>query len=550
MVALGGWGEVGMNCLVLEAEGRLLLLDCGALFADRDRGVDVVLPDLGWLLEHREALIAVLLTHGHEDHVGALPALLRACPVPVWGPRYALEVVTERAQRALPCSEPDLRELPAGQRVELGPFSVLQHSVAHSIPDARATVLHTPAGVLVHSGDFQLDDGFDRRFGVFDAEALEAVGRAGVRLLLSDSTNALLERPTAREMDARTALHRHVASATRRVVVALFASNVQRMAAAIEAGLAAGRKVCLLGRSMQRHAEIATHLGLLHVPAEAWVRPEHLGRLPPERLLVLATGTQGEPPAALTRLAHDTHPDLSLEAGDLVLLSSRIIPGHERRVFEMVDTLERRGVRVLHRGLDPNLHASGHATRSEQRALIRLLRPEAFVPVHGGAQQLRLHAELARAEGVPDTLVAYDGQVVEVPRQGPLRLVGRVPTGRVPLHAGEPLGAEVLDERARLGARGLAAAVVAVDPRGFPVGPVRILASGVLPEGFRDTLLQEAAEHVSRAAREFSEDLDTVPLDALEEHMSHTLARFLRRHLGRRPSTRALALPVHTEVSP
>ncbi len=539
-----------MNCLVLEAEGRLLVVDCGALFADRDRGVDVVIPDLSWLLAHREHLLAVVLTHGHEDHVGALPALLRACPVPVWGPRYALQVVGERVRQIAPSGHTLLRELPANEHIELGPFELTQVPVAHSIPDARATILRTPAGTVVHSGDFQLDDGFDQRFGSFDAATLRAVGERGVRLLLSDSTNAAVERPPAREHDVRVALAHRVASATRRVVVALFASNVQRMEAAIQAGLVAGRKICLLGRSMQRHAEIATRLGLLRVPTEAWATPSRLTAIPPERLLVLVTGTQGEPAASLTRLAADTHPDLSLEPGDLVLLSSRIIPGHERRVLDMVDALERRGVHVVHRGLDPRLHASGHATRSEQREMVRLLRPEAFVPIHGGAQQLRLHAELAREEGVAETLVAYDGQVVEITCDTGPRIVGEVPAGRIPLHAGTPIDSDVLSERARLGARGLAAAVVAVDPNGFPLGAVRVLAPGVFPEAERVELLQEAADHVSRAAREFTADMASVPLDALEAHLSRALARFLRRHTGRRPPTRAITLPIEREGYP
>ncbi len=536
-----------MNCLALEARGKLLLVDCGAMFTDRERGVDVVLPDLSWLLARRRDLLAVVLTHGHEDHVGALPALLREAPVPVWGPRYALEVARERVRRVASEEEAPLRELPTGSPVPIGPFTVTAAAVAHSIVDARALLIETPAGLLVHSGDFQLDDGFDPRFGHFDAEAFAHAGERGVRLLLSDSTNALVERPAARERDVRATLGRLVAEASARVVLALFASNVQRLQAAIDAGLEAGRKVCLLGRAMQRHADIATRLGLLKVPPEAWVAPGRLGSVPPERLLVLATGTQGEPAAALARLAARRHPDLALEAGDRVILSSRIIPGHERRVIEMVDAFERAGVEVVHRGIEPLVHASGHATATEQRRLLRLVRPRAFLPVHGGAQQLRVHADLARAEGVDDVLVAYDGQVVELRPEGPLRRVGEVPIGRIHLHAGEALPEEVLSERGRLGADGFALVVLNVDAAGFPTGPARVLTRGVTDEQRHAELLGSAAAYVDDEVEAFVRPLAAVPADGLEEVARRALARFLRRRLGRRPLTGALLMPTDVE---
>jgi ribonuclease J len=543
IVPLGGLGEVGMNCLAVECDGRIAVVDCGVMFPNEPIGVDVIAPDLAWLRDRRAAIGAVFLTHGHEDHVGALPLLLRDVPVPVYGTRFTLAVLRPRLDEA--GVEADLREVapghvrPAG---EASPLSAEWIAVTHSIPDACGLALSTPQGTILHSGDFKIDPA-PIAGPETDLARIEALGRRGVRLLLSDSTNA--ERPgtSLSESAVGPALEEHMARARGRVFVACFASNVHRIQQVASAARATGRRLALLGRSMEVNAGIARALGLLDLAPWQPVGPDEARDLPPRELCVLTTGTQGEPRSALARLARGEHPDLALEPGDVVVLSSRFIPGNEVAVGQVVNELCRRGAEVAYEGLTP-LHVSGHAHEEEQRRLIALARPEHFVPIHGEYRHLARHAAHAAAEGVPGRHLIVDGQVLELDERG-ARVRETAPTGRVYVDRDALLGGDVgplvIKDRRLLAEAGLVIAVLVLDKASGAVvrGP-ELFARGVA--GF------EAAEaEIRQDAARALEDLTPVArsdVAEVQEALRTAVRRFFRRSGGRRPAV----LPVVLEL--
>ncbi len=533
---LGGLGEIGMNCMALEQGGQIVLLDCGVLFDNRGLGVEVIHADWEWLLDREEQLKALVLTHGHEDHLGAVSWLLRDFDVPVYGPAYALALVKERvgqhswhAGRKL-----DLRPLVRGRSESVGPFAVEPFQVTHSMPECMGLAITTDQGVVIHSGDFKVDASpppGDR----FDFDRLGELGRQGVRLLMSDSTNAMSEGRSGQELEVREALEDVIARESGRVVVGLFASNVHRMRSLIEIARKVGRKVVPMGRSVDTHLRIATELKLLPDPHDVLVQRRDAKTLPRAQTLVLATGSQGEPRAALPRLATNMHPDLELAEGDLVLLSSRIIPGNERPILDLIDTLERRGIRVLHRLLDPAIHTSGHAHREELNDLLDLVKPKAFVPVHGTYLHLRAHAELASARGVPQVLRALNGDTIEIDGDS-LRIAERVWSGRVHIdQGGEPVDGRVLSERRGLAELGIAFVSVALDERGRAISPPKVTSSGVFhPDDDADLVAS-----CERAAHREIADLVSPKIGPDVERVSDALKRAVRRvcmrELGKKP---------------
>ncbi len=452
---LGGLGEIGTNCLALEQDDGIIVIDCGTSFPRDDLGVDVLHADFSWLTARSRRVSGVFLTHAHEDHVGAVPHLLKRLDVPVWGPPHALAMVRRRlAEHDLSEEDVDLRLAVAGTVHEVGPFVVEPIRVSHSIVEASALRIETRAGTVVHSGDFNFDP--DPPDGEPTDEArLCALAESGVALLLSDSTNIdVAERPGS-ERSVGVALERHIAPATGRVFVAMFASNIQRLMLLGESAQRVGRKICLLGRSLCTQVEVATEIGRLRWPSNLRVAPEQAAAMPPQELLVLAGGSQAETHSALARLARSAHHQLTVEAGDTVILSSRIIPGNERPVHDMICDLLRLGARVVTRSTDPEVHTSGHAGRSEQRRMIELLQPRAFVPVHGTLHHLLRHAELARECGVGDVVVVENGTSVRFGDDG-LYADVTFPVGHVPVAiGGEPLDRETLARRLELGRNGI-----------------------------------------------------------------------------------------------
>lgn len=520
-----------MNCLAVEHGGEILVVDCGVTFPEVDLGVDVFHPRFDWLLDRADRVRGVFLTHGHEDHVGALPYLLADLPVPVFGPPLALELVRRRlAEHDFEEGEVDLRPVRTRASVRVGGFDVEPIRVSHSTPDATALAIRAGRWTALHTGDFRMQADADDPERT-DEERLQALGREGVHLLLSDSTNVDKEDDRVTEGDVRGALERLVERAPARVVVTLFASNVARVAAALAAARRTGRRVLLLGRSVGAHVAAAERTGWLRGSGDLLVSLDEAARIPRERLLVVASGSQAEPRSALGRLAVDAHPALRLHAGDVVVLSSRVIPGNDRAVARMVDELLRRGVDVVSRLDEPSVHASGHASRSEQERMIELVTPGAFLPLHGTLHHLRRHGALARDMGVASVVVAENGDVVDLGDDGRLEKSGTTRAGRVAAAFGEEVSAATLEERAQLARAGVVAVSLVRGADGRLAAPARAVERGALEEWDWE-LLRDVERAAAGAAASLGPKADE---DALREAARLAARRVVERETGRRP---------------
>jgi ribonuclease J len=528
IAALGGLGEIGMNCMAVEAGGRIAVVDCGVMFPNEPIGVDAILPDLSWLLARKDQVGGIYVTHGHEDHIGGLAALLQAVKAPVHVPRFARALLQARLAEAGVTA--DLREVQPGEvRGEGEPIQAEFLAVTHSIPDACALALRTPQGLLLHTGDFKIDEA--------------PVGGRGMDL----ARIAALERPgsSLSESQVGAALEQAFEGARGRVFVACFASNIHRIQQVADAARAFGRHLVLLGRSMESNVRLAQEMGYLRLAGWQLCSAQEGRHLPPRELCVLTTGTQGEPRSALARLARGEHPDLRLAPGDLVVLSSRYIPGNEIAIGQVVNELSRQGALVAYENLAP-LHVSGHAQEAEQRRIIQLARPERFVPIHGEFRHLARHAAHAESEGVSHRHVLVDGEVLELSDAGARVLPEPLPIGRV--YTDRDAGAEVADlvvrDRRLLAEAGLCIVVVAVDrASGAVVRGPEIFGRGVAGlepgAGAEDALRAEAL----RALEELSPQ---TRLDQAEvqEALRQAVRRWFRREGARRPSV----LPVVLEL--
>jgi ribonuclease J len=533
-----------MNCMAVECDGRIAVVDCGILFPNEPIGVDIIAPDLSFLRERRAQVGAVFLTHGHEDHVGALPLLLRDLRVPVYGTPFTLALVAPRLAEA--GVEADLRAVRPGDVRAAGDASPIVaefFSVTHSIPDACGLALSTPQGTVLHSGDFKIDPSPVAGPGM-DLACVERHGRSGVRLLLSDSTNAERAGTSLSESEVGAALVEAFERASGRVFVACFASNIHRIQQIANAARAFGRRLALLGRAMETNVRIAQSLGYLDLPAWMAVGAEEARGLPPKELCVLTTGTQGEPRSALARLARGEHPDLAVAPGDLVVLSSRFIPGNEVAIGQVVNELCRRGAEVAYEGLRP-LHVSGHAQEAEQRRLIALARPAHFVPIHGEYRHLSRHAAHAAAEGVLGRDVLVDGQVLELSDAGVRVLAEPVSVGRVYAERDALLeadvGALVIRDRRLLADAGLCIAVLAIErSTGAVVRGPDLFAKGVAGfEGAEDEIRAEALRALEGMSGPARADVAEV-----QETLRVAVRRWFRRAVGKRPTV----LPVVLEL--
>ncbi len=535
VIPLGGLGEVGMNCLAIEQRGQVLLVDCGVTFDDRGVGVDVVHPDFSGLDAFAGQIAGVFVTHGHEDHIGALPYLLKRFDVPVWGPPYALGLVRERLVEHEVLAHARLEETRPGTRYAVGSFDVEPIRVTHSIADATALAITTDAGMIVHTGDFKVDDApTDGEH--FDAPRFRALGDAGVSLLLSDSTNIDADGHTGSEESVGLALESHVHAAKGRVVVGLFASNVHRLRMLGAIARRSGRRIVPLGRSVSTHSRVARATGYLDWADELVFPMDRARELPPHQVLGVATGTQAEANAALARMARGEHP-FPLEPGDTVVLSSRAIPGKEPAVYRLIGDLLRRGVTVHTRASDRRVHVSGHAHREEQRAMLELVRPKAFVPVHGTLHHLTRHAALAREMGVESIAVLENGDVGLLDGTSIVKRA-RWASGRVHVFAGRAIAPSVLHERSRLAAEGVVVVVVHVDARGKVTGPIRLTTRGVAEE-------QECARLCAEAAGEARAAVDDIRHGAA---IDEALVAEAARLAARRSFARTLGYKPHTIV--
>src|ERR671931_761851 len=548
IVALGGLGEVGKNLTVFEAEGDLVVVDAGLAFPrDEHLGVDLVLPDFSYLREREHDVRAVILTHGHEDHVGALPYLLREVRVPeVWATRLTLGLVKSKLDEHGLLREAELREIrPDDSPRNVGPFRIEFVRMAHSIPDCVAVVLETPAGRIVHTGDYKLDhtpiDGLKT-----DVGRLAQLGNDGVDLVLGDSTNA--ERPgmTPSERVVGEAFRQIIPLREGRILVSSFASNVHRMQQAIDVAVSVGRKVCVVGRSMRKNVNIARNLGYMDVPDDVLIRPPELDELPPHEQMILCTGSQGEQLSALVRIAYRDHPAVSVERGDTVIISAKPVPGNELRVHDAINQLAKAGADVLHQEIAP-VHVSGHACSEEIRTILSLLRPRNVMPIHGEFRMLAAHAQLARDAGVPaaNIVLAENGAIVELTRDG-VRIVDQVPSG-VTFVDGLGVGDVhdvALRDRQRLSEDGvliIVATVASTNGRPDAAGPPELIARGFGDDA--GPLLDELRSEADRVLRQcLSERISEIKL--LQEHLHDEVGQLVYDRTRRRP----MILPVVVEV--
>jgi ribonuclease J len=531
VVPLGGLGEIGMNCLALEQADGILIVDCGITFPNEDLGVDTYHPDLSYLSARAGRVSGVFLTHGHEDHVGALPYLLGALRVPVWGPPHALAVARHRLmERGLDPERFQFVTVAPRTVYGVGPFEVEPIRVTHSITDATALAIRTRGGTVVHTGDFRFDpapiDG-----ELTDEARLADLGDAGVRLLLSDSTNVDARSPHISETEVAETLDVLVRSAARRVVIGLFASNIQRLRTIGEVCRRAGRKIALFGRSIELQVQWAHDIGRLAWPSDLLIAKDQASGTAPDRLVVLAGGTQAEVGSSLVRLAARAHPQLTLDPGDTVVLSSRVIPGNDRPVFDMMADYLRQGVIVKSWITDPTVHTSGHAHRDEQKKMIDLVRPRAFIPVHGTRHHLERHAELAREAGVGEVAVIENGQVASIEAER-TRIEGRVPVGRVATWEGSVIGEPVLRDRRLLARSGALSIGLALDSKGRLASRPSVQARGVVAADDEASTLRFVALEVAKALEGAPAARDD---DAIAEIARLAARRAIETRTGRKP---------------
>jgi ribonuclease J len=548
IIPLGGLGEVGKNMTAYEANDSIVIVDAGLAFPrDEHLGVDLVLPDFAYLREREHMVRGVILTHGHEDHVGSLPYLMREVKIPVViATRLTLGLVKSKLDEHGLLREAELREVsPYDEPFDLGPFRIEFIRMAHSIPDAVAVVLETPGGRVVHTGDYKIDhtpvDGQRT-----DVGKLAEIGNRGVDLLLGDSTNAERAGVTQSERVVGEAFRQIFPQRTGKILISSFASNVHRMQQACDVAVDCGRKVAFVGRSMRKNANIARNLGYMSVPDDMVLRPNELAELPRHQQLVLCTGSQGEPMSAMTRIAYNDHPGVHVEPGDTVIISAKPIPGNELRVHDAINRLAKSGAEVLHEDNAP-VHVSGHGRAEELRTIISLLRPKAVMPVHGEFRMLAAHAQLAREGGIPEEgiILAENGSVIELSEHG-ARIVDQVPAGMTfvdGLGVGDVHDVALRDRR-RLSEDGIlivVATLAGANGRGGLTAAPELIARG-FGDG-ADALLDELRAEAGQVLEKLLAD-DVTEIKLLQEHVHDALGGLIYDRTQRRP----MILPVVVEV--
>ncbi|HEY3444684.1 MAG TPA: ribonuclease J [Paludibaculum sp.] len=549
VIPLGGLGEFGMNCMALRYGDDIIVLDAGMMFPDSELlGVDIVTPDFSYLEENEEHVRAIILTHGHEDHIGAMPFLLSLMNVPVYGTPFTLALVERRLDEHEMREDAKLNRVKPGQKIDIGPFLIEFIHVTHSIVSSVALAITTPLGVVIHTGDFKIDPTPTDNI-LFDLHTFAEYGKRGVLLLLSDSTNVDRAGYTPSERTVMPRFEEIFNRAERRIVIAAFSSSIHRLQQILTLSARMGRKVAFVGRSMLSATEIAHNLGLLHIPDNLLLRPQDIMSAPPHKVVCVVSGTQGEPMSAMSRVAVDNHKSLRLERGDVVVHSARIIPGNEKGIGRMFNHVARRGAEVVAGTMSPPIHVSGHGAQEELNLLLNLVRPKYFVPIHGEYWQMSKHARLAshlKDHGLEDTFVLETGQTLVIDGKG-ARKGEKVTVGRVCIDSGsldEVVEDMVIRDRRHLSEDGFVIPIVAIDKNtGKCEGLPEIVSRGFvkLEEGSE---VMTAARQVVARTLEVSSKEERGDLGLMQEKIRADLKRFLSKSTSRRP----LIMPVILEV--
>jgi ribonuclease J len=547
MIPLGGLGEFGMNCMALRWQDDIIVIDAGLMFPEEELlGVDIVVPDISYLTENREKVKAILLTHGHEDHIGGLPWILSELNVPVYGTEFTLALVEGKLEEHRLLDDADLNEMIPGRRITLGPFSVMPIRVTHSLVDCVALAIHTPVGVVLHTGDFKVDlsppDGKP-----FDLHAFAELGKQGVLALLQDSTNVDRRGYTPSEKAVRPRLDEIFGQAKKKLFFSCFSSSIHRIRLAMELAHNHGRKVAIIGRSLDNTTEIAQDLGYLDLPQGLVINPGQIKEHPANKLCIMISGTQGEPMSALSRAAVNNHKFAHIDAGDTVLMSSRVIPGNEKSIYRVIDHLERRDAKVIYDdGASGLIHVSGHGSQEELRLMINLVRPKFFIPVHGDYRHLKRHVELAGSMGVVEkTILLEDGDVLELDRESATK-TGKVTVGRVCIDSGGAASDVVEDlvirDRKHLSEDGIVLPIIAINKRtGKPENAPEIVMRGLAID---DPELVAEARQVVQRTLDGSSGEEKADYGVIKEKIRTDLKRYIQKSTSRRP----LIMPVILEI--
>src|SRR5271170_7290057 len=549
LIPLGGLGEFGMNSMAIRYGDEIIVVDAGMMFPDAELlGVDIVTPDFTYLEQNRDKVLALILTHGHEDHIGAVPFLLSEINMPVYSAAFTLAMVERRLEEHSLLDGAKLHKVKPGSRIQLGPFSIDFIHVTHSIVSSMALAITTPLGVIIHTGDFKVDP-TPTDNELFDLHKFAEYGKRGVLLLMSDSTN--VDRPGYTESERAVAprLADLFMRAPRRIVISCFSSSIHRLQQILDAADEYGRKVAFIGRSMNTATEIAHNLGFLTIPNGILLRPQDLMQMAPSKVCAIVSGTQGEPMSALSRVAVDNHKHLSIEAGDVVALSARIIPGNEKAIYRMINHVSRRGADVVYGTMNPPIHVSGHGSAEELRLVLNLVRPRFFVPLHGEYRQLSQHARLAQHLshwGLEGTFVLESGETLEIDNAG-ARKGEPVTVGRVCIDSGtldEVVEDIVIRDRRHLSEDGFVLPIIAMNKHtGKPEGLPEIVSRGFMSMEESSEVMQEARQVVIRTI-ESSTAEERGDWGVMQEKIRSDLKRFLTKQTSRRP----LIMPVILEV--
>ncbi len=547
IVPLGGLGEFGMNCMAVRWGDDILVIDAGLMFPEAELlGVDIVVPDISYLTENRDKVRGIVLTHGHEDHIGALPWILSELNVPVWGTEFTLAYVEDKLEEHELLDDADLREIRPNERFKIGPFTVHPIQVTHSLVDCVALAIHTPLGVIIHTGDFKVDPTpTDNK--LFDLHSFAEYGKEGVLLLLQDSTNVERRGYTPSEQAVRRKFDEIFARTQRRLFISCFSSSIHRIKLAVDMAWHHGRKVAFVGRSMTSSAEIAEDLGYLEIPEGLLIHPGEIKNFPDNKVCVMISGTQGEPMSALSRAAVDNHKHAKIEKNDTVVLSSRIIPGNEKAIYRVIDHLFRREAHVIYDdGSTPPVHVSGHASQEELKLLINLVKPRYFVPVHGEYRQLKLHAELAGSmhSSVGSVMLIESGDILELDELG-ARKAGRVNVGRICIDSGSRIDVIedlIVKDRRHLSEDGIVLPIIAIHKlTGRVETSPEIVTRGfsAAENGFMDGARQVVMQTLDQSSEEEKADYGVI-----KEKIRADLKRYISKQTQKRP----LIMPVILEI--